>query len=346
MARCRIYLITYRRHQTLQRSLTSLLDQTFTDWVCELHNDDPTDTFPRQLVEELGDPRIQIVNHPKNLGATASFNLIFQTVPEEFVSLLEDDNWWDPNFLETMLNAMEQFPAVKVGWANMRYWREEADGFWVDTGKNIWDISSHAPPQLIEWGNPRQIFTALHSNGAMLVRSQFANQYKTPENTPFEAVEATRERAFHFPLLFVPQICANFAITRHSSRSNNSILWAQLQTLLAGSFLKQMPHSPAKVLQIWQLARHKRPTSVTTLFFACFCCPGTTQGLKGAKLADWLFFLVYCLKHPVAVWQISRAIATFPELWQFLDQQTACRNQEKELRAEHCGSVGELCPKF
>ncbi len=323
MAICRVYLMTYRRHHTLLRALYSLRQQTVTDWVCELHNDDPTDPFPRQLVEQIGDPRIQVVDHNENLGATRSFNLVFQSVPEEFVSLLEDDNWWEPHFLETMLQAMQQFPQVQVGWANMRHWQEIADGSWVNTGKTTWDVSPTSQPQLFPWGHPRQMFTALHSNGAMLVRSHSASQYKTPDHTPFEGAEAIRERTFQFPILFVPQVCANFAVTRQSSRSNNAVIWAQLQTLLAGSFLRHVPLSPTDLQQIWYQARCKTPQSTTTLFFVALGCPGCRSMLRNASLRDWLFFLAYCLKHPIAAWKSAHAIAAYPELWRFLDEQTA-----------------------
>lgn len=341
MAICRVYLTTYRRHQTLPRAIESLLSQTVTDWVCELHNDDPSDPFPRQLLERIGDPRIQVIDHAENLGATRSFNLVFQPVAEEFVSLLEDDNWWEPDFLATMLNAMQQFPNVQVSWANMRHWQEETDGSWTNTGKTTWDIPASDQPQLFKWGHPRQMFGALHSNGAMLVRSRSASWYRTPSHTPFEGAEAIRERTFHFPILFVPQVCANFAMTRQSSRSNNAVIWAQLQTLLAGSFLKYVPLNPFELKQIWQDARSKTPKSTTTLFFAALSYPDISHVLKYANFTDWLFFISYCLKHPVAAWQISQAIAAYPALWQFLDEQTAARSWEKAEWEREMGEVLE-----
>ncbi|WP_088889461.1 glycosyltransferase family 2 protein [Leptolyngbya ohadii] len=328
MAICRVYLTTYRRHRTLRRAVESLLNQTVTDWVCELHNDDPTDHFPRQLAEEIGDPRIQVIDHAENLGATRSFNLIFQPVAEEFISLLEDDNWWEPHFLETMIGTMRQFPDVQVSWANMRHWQETAEGNWIDTEKTTWNFPPTAAPQPFFWGHPRQLFSALHSNGAMLVRSQSARRYTIPDRTPFEGAEAVRERTFHFPILLVPQVCANFAITRQSSRSKDGIVWAQIQTLLAASFLKHVPLIPAELQQIWQQARSKTPKSTATLFFTAIACPFCRRILQFATLSDWLFFLAYCLKHPIATWRISQSIATYPELWQFLDDQTAARTQE------------------
>jgi len=59
--------------------------------------------------------------HGNKLGAVATFNLAFEDVEEQFVSILEDDNWWEPDFLRTMLDAMERNPQVNVAWANMWY---------------------------------------------------------------------------------------------------------------------------------------------------------------------------------------------------------------------------------
>ena len=46
LADVRVYLFTYRRNHLLPRALRSLVAQTHTNWVCELHNDDPADPFP------------------------------------------------------------------------------------------------------------------------------------------------------------------------------------------------------------------------------------------------------------------------------------------------------------
>jgi glycosyltransferase involved in cell wall biosynthesis len=47
----REFVPTYRRYALLQRAIESLLAQTFSDWKCEIHNDDLNDTFPGQRVQ-------------------------------------------------------------------------------------------------------------------------------------------------------------------------------------------------------------------------------------------------------------------------------------------------------
>jgi glycosyltransferase involved in cell wall biosynthesis len=164
MAICRVYLPTFRRPQLLQRAVDSLLQQTFQDWVCELHNDDPRDPYPAELIHRLGDERIIVVNHSENLGAVRTFNLFFRSIAEPFFSLLEDDNWWEPEFLQTMVSLMSVHSAVQISWANMLCWNEEANGSWSDTGRNIWDVD-WTEPRLMDWPDARQMQGALHSQG-------------------------------------------------------------------------------------------------------------------------------------------------------------------------------------
>lgn len=344
MAVCRVYLLTYRRSHLLPRALNSLLHQTFTDWVCELHNDDPTDPFPQQLVEQIGDRRITVINHTENLGATRAFNQIFHPTTEPFISLLEDDNWWEPTFLETMLVNLLHHPEVQVAWANMRVWQEETDGTWSNTERTIWNRRETDPPELIHWGHPQQRFGALHSNGAMLMRTPRSNPYQIPEETPFEGMEAARERAFPFPLLFVPQVQANFALTRTTARSTQAISWVQIQTLLAGSALKYESPDDPHLQSWWELARSKPAKSTATLFFAALACPGCLPILRYAAIADWIFFFLFCVKHPLLLWHALRSIPTYPALWHFLDQHTADRIREAKIQSTSIREVFHTPP--
>ncbi|MGL5080941.1 MAG: glycosyltransferase family 2 protein [Microcoleaceae cyanobacterium] len=333
MAICRIYLCTYQRNHLLKRALESLLDQTMKDWVCELHNDDPQDLFPQQLVEKIADPRISVVNHAKNLGATRTFNLIFQPASEPFVSLLEDDNWWEAEFLEKMLEALERYPSASVAWANMRLWKEENDQTWTDTGKNIWDEMTIISDsyKLFGWPNLHNIRGALHSQGAMLVRSEY--NYVVPEETLSTDIEAVRERMFQYPILFVSERLANFAVTKNTSPSKNRCHYVQSQVLLAGSFFKNVRFSEETLYEIWKEARSKTAKSTGTLFFSALIFPECRYLLKYAILEDWTFFIATSLKRPLVFWQALKSVVSNQNLWNFLDQQTALKVQE----AQHSG---------
>jgi len=303
MAICRVYLPTFRRRQLLVRAVESLLSQTFQDWVCELHNDDPEDCFPAELVERIGDQRIRIINHKQNLGATRTFNLFFKSIAEPFFTLLEDDNWWEPEFLRTMISTMAKYPQIQISWANMRLWEERSDASWHDTGRNIWQVE-WTEPRLMHWPDPRQMNEALHSNGAMLARSNF-DYFPVPESINFAAIEPFRERSFVHPLLFVPQRLANFAVTRTSARTGDAASWMHALAVLTGTYLSEVKLSPEQMRGIWQQARNRSRS--THVLFACAAhFASCRRMIRYATLNDWLWACAYTLRHPLRMCRVMR----------------------------------------
>lgn len=332
MATIRVFLVTYKRPTLLRRALASLRAQTFTDWVCELHNDAPDDDAPRQIVEELGDVRITYHGHRENWGPVATFNHVFAGASEPFASMLEDDNWWEPRFLETALAALTAQPAADIAWANMKLWREEANGGWTDTGGTIWPIAADATPRLLQWPQLLQAFDALHSNGAMLVRARAFGRSVLPARVPFVHIEAMRERTFPGGLLLLTEPLANFALTRTTARGHDRVGWTQSQLLVAGSFFKNVPVTPAALDRLWRQRRALRPRSTNILFLLAFAGVGPRGLLLHARGRDWLWFLLNFVRHPRTHLRALRFRSTWPEAWEFLTRQTAARTAEARQR--------------
>jgi glycosyltransferase involved in cell wall biosynthesis len=328
MATCRVYLPTFRRPQTLERAINSLLRQTFDDWVCELHNDDPHDTSPSELIARIGDKRITVVNHRENLGATQTFNLFFKSIPEAFFALLEDDNWWEPEFLQAMISAIAAYPKVQVAWANMRIWEEQAYDVWRDTGRNIWEVA-WTEPCLMRWPDPRQKDGALHSNGAILARSNF-QYFPVPESINFAAIEPFRERTFVHPLLFVPQRLANFGLTRKTARPNDPASYTHAGVVLTGTFLSAIKMSPEQLRAMWLNAR-TRTRSTHVLFVCAVHFAGCRCIVRYAILSDWLWVCLYTLRHPLRMYRVFRLLMEKQAEEEFLSyhthrRQAECRN--------------------
>jgi len=327
-ARVQIHLLTYKRPELLQRALRSLLAQTLHDWTCELHNDAPDDPYPGELSQMINDPRIRYVQHERNLGPTATFNLLFKDAAEPFLSLLEDDNWWEPGFLQEMVSTLERFPDVDVAWCNQNCWQEEANGTWTDLHRAVWQVEGGNEPRLISWPQPYQMSGALHSNGSMLLRSRYAAEYRIPDETPFDIIEHVRERTFSYPILFVPQILANFSITQESARTSNRAIWGQSQLLLASTFLRHVPLNTPVLKHLWQIRRASIPRSTSVLFYTAIVGVERRRLLENATLGDWLHFLKAAFRRPITTCQILRSRRCFPILSTFLDAATQARNTE------------------
>jgi hypothetical protein len=255
------------------------------------------------LIDRIADKRITVINHNENLGATRTFNLFFKSVAEPFFSLLEDDNWWEPDFLEKMIHAMSAHPEVQIAWANMRVWKEQADQRWHDTGRNVWSTDWTAP-RLMYWPDPRQLNGALHSNGAMLARSSF-RYYPVPDSINFAAIEPFRERTFTHPLLFVPQQLANFAVTRTTARPGDTASWIHALALLTGTYLSEVKLSSDQLRTLWANAREgSRSTHVLVACAAHFA--SCRNLIRYATLGDWLWAGAYCLRHPLRILGVHR----------------------------------------
>jgi hypothetical protein len=331
-ARVKVLLGTYRRNDLLPRAVESLRAQTLTDWVCEVHNDAPDDRFPAEYIRKLGDPRIVVSTHSVNLGGVGTFNLIFRATAEPFYTLLEDDNWWDPTFLETMVAALKRHPEADVAWCNQRVWAEGAAGQWRDTGRCV-NPPEPGGPRWVEWGHPRQAMGAVHANGAMLIRSRAGADYPTP-NCPFTSVEAFRERLFHYPLLYVPAPVAHFAMTRSTTRSGETDRWSVSLVLLAATFVRNSSQAPRQACaELWRHFSPQTPAPTNLLIWAGLIEPACRPLLHLATPRDWFRWFAGSIVRPRQSWRMLHGRRDHPDWWLFLDVATAARFREKAAAA-------------
>jgi len=336
MARVKVYLPTYRRHEMLPRAIESLVNQTFTDWQCEVHNDDPEDRFPGQLVGKIGDRRVQIYNHPKNLGGAATMNAFYAPAKEEFVSILEDDNWWEPGFLEEMVRAAESYPHVSVFWSNMRIWQEQADGSFIFTGKETYPEKTGKTYEEFWWPDERQIFGAIHSNGACLIRSGPNKDYRIPQ-VPIAAIEWFRERAFPQPLLLVRKVLANFSITQNTERKKDHESLGEALAALAAAFFSKANWPEEKMRKLFKKEREKNPPSTNSLLNAALLEPKARIFLRLAKVKEIIRWIAGLLIRPKVLFGLLTTKHNHSDWWDFLDKNTEVRFQEARQRSESSG---------
>lgn len=332
MPSVRVYLLTYRRNQLLPRALTGLLRQSFTNWVCELHNDAPDDPFPGELVARTSDPRITYVRHATNLGPVRTFNLVFQPCAEDYVCLLEDDNWWEPDFLAKTVALLEAHPTVDVAWTNMHIWQEQPGNAWTHTGQTIWPVADFKGPTLFAWPHARHLDSIVHSNGAALVRNRQLADLVTPGEMPFLAMETVRERAMRFPLLFLPEPLVNFSWTLSTHREGEEVPSAQMKALVTAAYLRHAPLDREGWRRLAERARNIPQNELPGLLLVAH-----VAGL-GAKLArhvrwhEWPRIVASWLRH----WPLSRAVLrsrlAYPAVDDYLDRHVRRRFAEAAPR--------------
>jgi glycosyltransferase involved in cell wall biosynthesis len=331
-ARCRVYLFTYRRPELLRRAIKSLLDQTYTSWVCEVHNDDPSDFRPKEVLAGFADPRITLVTHPEKYGPTKTFNCAFVPVSEEFISILEDDNSWDPEFLSSCIDCLDKRPDVSLVWTNMQMWKQIDESACSPTDVFFWQESSKTgaklpPTTTFPWPNARLFIGGLHSTGAMVLRSKHAADYIVPDECPSNFFEHVRERAFRYPIVLIRKKLANWTWTSTTSRPSGLALSIAIQVMLANSFLLHCKKNHFGYLRIWTRARRRKQRNLTILVFAIVYNICLWPLFRYLKATDVCWLCVDFLKHPFATAGSFRHMRRLEKLWQFVDKKTSERNR-------------------
>lgn len=318
MPKVRVYVPTYQRHIMLARALKSLVAQTYNDWVCEVHNDDPADKFPEKLVKEIADPRIIIINHEKKQGGAKTINNCYAPTSENFISILEDDNWWEPDFLEEMVKAVNKNKHATVFWSNMKIWIEKPDGSFEDTKE--FTNKNKANNEFIEywWPCRQQILGAVHSNGACLVRSGPLVDFRIPD-VPLATIESFRERMFPQPLIFVNKPLANFSVTLKTAREGGNPKWVEALTALAATFFKYSKWSQKEKEDEFSIGKTKYPPNTDIFLNAALVEKKCRFFFRLASPIDLLKWSIRHLMRPQTFFKILLSRKTNKKMWAFLE---------------------------
>lgn len=103
----------YNKAIYIQETIESVLQQRFTDYEIIVINDASTD-HGVQVVNTFSDPRILLIENEKNLGLSATRNVGIAHAKGEIIALLDADDIWLPNFLETIKNLHDSFPEAAI----------------------------------------------------------------------------------------------------------------------------------------------------------------------------------------------------------------------------------------
>lgn len=97
----------YNSSKFLKETIQSVLNQSFTDWEWLITDDYSTDNSVK-IIKEINDPRIILTIAEKNGGAGNARNLSLEKATGKFITFLDADDFWEPNFLEEMVSFMKK----------------------------------------------------------------------------------------------------------------------------------------------------------------------------------------------------------------------------------------------
>lgn len=106
-----IGITTYNRKSMLQECVASVLNQSYDDVEVIVGNDFVSEPISAQSLG-FNDPRLTIVNYPKNLGEVGNLAALLEMATGKYFTWLADDDGLLPGFLKSVHTALESYPTV------------------------------------------------------------------------------------------------------------------------------------------------------------------------------------------------------------------------------------------
>ena len=116
--RVSVIMPVYNGQAYLAAAIDSVLGQTLRDHELVVVDDGSTDGSAA-ILAGYGD-RIRVLRQA-NAGVSAARNAGIAAARGDFIAFLDSDDWWEPDFLQSMVDAMDD-PAVAIaycGWQNV-----------------------------------------------------------------------------------------------------------------------------------------------------------------------------------------------------------------------------------
>ncbi len=105
----------YNSQRTILETITSVLQQSFSDFELIVINDGSTDGT-LELLETVQDTRLKVYSYP-NGGLPTARNRGIDRAKGKFISFIDADDLWTPEKLELQLKALQQNPEAGVAYS-------------------------------------------------------------------------------------------------------------------------------------------------------------------------------------------------------------------------------------
>ena len=209
-----VIIPVYNGERTIQETIESVLNQTFSDLELIVINDGSQDST-LEIVSQVTDPRLKVFSYP-NAGQAASRNRGFALASGEYISFIDADDLWTPDKLEAQLKALQTNPQAAVAYS----WSDYIDnnGQFLRRGSHI-TVNGNAYTKLL-------LLNFLENGSNPLIRRQALTEVDgfDVSLTPAEDWDLWLRLAIHYHFIAVPFPQILYRISANSMSDNVSKL--------------------------------------------------------------------------------------------------------------------------
>lgn len=213
-----VVIPTWKGEKRISRCLDALYKQTFKDFTTTVvvNGYDPSDGTMKSLASYT---KLQIIVNLQNVGFATAVNQGIRASSGLYVAVLNDDAFPEPQWLETLVEAIERNPRLG-SCASLMVFAHKPDtiqsaGIAIDRAAIAWDRMRGKPVSMA--GGPTEVFGA--SAGAALYRRSMLEQIGLFDERFFAYLEdvdlAWRAQIAGWHSLYVPQ-----AIVHHEASAS------------------------------------------------------------------------------------------------------------------------------
>ncbi|HEY9770120.1 MAG TPA: glycosyltransferase [Coleofasciculaceae cyanobacterium] len=123
MSKISIIIPTYNSKKTIEETITSLQQQSFSDYEIIVIDDGSQDNTIA-VVKNIAEPRLKLFSY-ENGGVATARNRGISHATGEFIAFLDADDLWSPDKLALQIEALYQNPEAKVVYSWTQYIDEQ-----------------------------------------------------------------------------------------------------------------------------------------------------------------------------------------------------------------------------
>lgn len=115
MSKVSVIIPIYNKEEYILRSIKSVLNQTFNDFILILINDGSTDDTGKIIKNNINDSRVLYYEH-QNKGVSYTRNKGIELATTPYITFLDADDEFHPEFLEKMIDSIGSSDVVYCGY--------------------------------------------------------------------------------------------------------------------------------------------------------------------------------------------------------------------------------------